>query len=39
MTEKSPGQQKAPIDWARWVKALASVVGAIAVLVRSLRGD
>lgn len=37
MDESPPPKQKAPTDWAKWVRALAAVVGAIATVVRSLR--
>lgn len=36
---EDPQQRKAPIDWAKWFAALGSIVGAIAAVVRSLRGD
>jgi hypothetical protein len=33
-----PPRRRPPIDWAKWLAALGSVVGAIAAVVRSLHG-
>lgn len=39
MTEKDPEKAKAPIDWAKWLGAISSVVGAIVTVIRSLHRD
>ena len=38
MENDPPPKRKAPIDWAAWLTAACSVVGAIAAVIRSLRG-
>jgi len=39
MRMPDPEKAKAPIDWAKWLAAAGSVVGAIVTLIRSLTRD
>lgn len=33
-----PEKAKAPIDWAKWLLVASSVAGAIAAVIRTLKG-
>lgn len=39
MQEKDPEQPKTPIDWAKVVRTICSIVGAIASVIRFLNRD